>query len=90
MDQNTASAQVPVGAAPSQGTHHGTHHYVMTLQKPMDGGGYAVRSLSGTCTPGAGATRYDLYQWVMAEMIRAAPQLAGSNVMFFDVQPNRI
>ncbi|MGW2547960.1 hypothetical protein ACWC5I_45635, partial [Kitasatospora sp. NPDC001574] len=89
MDQNTgtASAQVPVAAAPSQGTHH----YVMTLQKPMPNGvGYAVHSFSGTCTPGAGASRYDLYLWVMAEMVRTAPQLAGSTVLFFDVQPNRI
>ncbi|MGW2546996.1 hypothetical protein ACWC5I_40530, partial [Kitasatospora sp. NPDC001574] len=86
MNQNTASAQVPVAAAPSQGTHH----YVMTLQKPLPNGGYAVHSFSGTCTPGAGATRYDLYLWVMAEMIRTAPQLAGSTILFFDVQPNRI
>ncbi|MFJ2781553.1 hypothetical protein [Kitasatospora sp. NPDC087315] len=86
MSQITASAQPPTAATQSQGTHH----YVMTLQKPLPhGGGYMVSTSSGTCSP-TGMTRHDLYTWLIGEMVRQSPQLAGASTLFFDLQPNRI
>ncbi|MER8188207.1 hypothetical protein [Kitasatospora sp. NPDC094015] len=85
MSQTTTPAQSPA-ATPSQDTHH----YVITLQKPMPGGaGYMVSTASGTCSP-TGMSRHDIYQWLIGEMARRNPELAGASTLFFDIQPNRI
>ncbi|MCU7827327.1 hypothetical protein [Kitasatospora sp. DSM 101779] len=71
-------------AAPPQGSHH----YILTLQKPM-GGGFMISSSSGTCSP-AGMSRYDVYTRLVADMVRQDPQLAGASVLHFDLQPNQL
>jgi hypothetical protein len=76
-----------IPAAPAQGTHH----YILTLQKPMRSGvGLAVSTSAGHCTPSAGMTRYDVYQWLIADLVRHSPELAGASVLCFDLQPNKI
>ncbi|MFJ7250142.1 hypothetical protein ACIQWA_36660 [Kitasatospora sp. NPDC098652] len=83
MSQTTAPAQTPA-SAPSQGTHH----YVLTVQKPIHNG-FAIQTYAGTFSP-TGMTRQDCYQWLMGEIVRQAPQMANASTLFFDVQPNRI
>ncbi|WP_033820992.1 hypothetical protein [Kitasatospora sp. MBT63] len=80
------TAQSPAAATPQQGTHH----YVLTLQKPMPhGNGFMVSTCSGRCSP-TGMSRSDFYVWLIGEMVRQTPQLAGASTVFFDVQPNRL
>ncbi|MFD5084351.1 hypothetical protein ACFWOG_17145 [Kitasatospora sp. NPDC058406] len=86
MSQTAAPDQSPAASVPQQGTHH----YVLTLQKPMPNGvGYMVFTSSGHCSP-TGMSRHDVYAWLIGEMVRQTPHLAGASTLFFDVQPNRI
>ncbi|OKI95076.1 hypothetical protein [Kitasatospora sp. CB01950] len=81
----TATAQSPSAAAQDQGTHH----YVLTLQKPLPSGGFMVATSSGTCSP-IGMSRYDIYTWLVGEMVRQTPQLADASTLLFDLQPNQL
>ncbi|MFD5565891.1 hypothetical protein [Kitasatospora griseola] len=82
----TATAQSPA-AAPQE---HGTHFYLLTLQKPLpNGAGFMVATSSGVCSP-TGMSRYDIYTWLVGEMVRQTPQLAGASTLQFDVQSNQI
>ncbi|MFJ1757313.1 hypothetical protein [Kitasatospora sp. NPDC088134] len=68
----------------------GTHHYILTLQRPIPGGGSGVATSSGTCNVPPGLTRHDVYTQLLANAVAADPQLAGAAVLFFDLQPNRL
>jgi phospholipid N-methyltransferase len=83
MTQPTAPAQ-PTSAG------QGTHHYVLTLQKPLPhGAGFMVTTSNGHCSP-VRVTRHDVYQWLYGEVVRHSPELAGASVLFFDLQPNQL
>ena len=85
MTQPTASTPAP--AAPAQGTHH----YLLTLQKPMHGsGGFMVNTFTGHCSPPAGMSRFDVYQRLFADVVGHSPELAGASTLFFDLQPNQL
>ena len=62
----------------------GTHHWLLTL----DG----IGSRSGTCTPLAGETRYDLYLRIRAEILDDEGRTDGlaPPTMFFDLQHNAL
>ncbi|MFJ5927612.1 hypothetical protein ACIQF6_33955 [Kitasatospora sp. NPDC092948] len=81
----TATAQSSAAAQ-----EQGTHHYVLTLQKPVpNSASYVVATSSGTCSP-TGMSRQDVYTWLVGEMVRRTPQLAGASTVFFDLRPNQI
>ena len=60
----------------------GALHWCLTL----DG----VGSYSGTYTPAAGETRYDVYLRIRSEVLAAAGRADGlvPPTLFFDLQPN--
>ncbi|MFJ8444000.1 hypothetical protein [Kitasatospora griseola] len=79
----TATAQTATATQ-----EQGTHFYILTLQKPMNGG-FMVATSSGVCSP-TGMSRYDLYTWLVGEMVRQTPQLAGASTLHFDLRSNQI
>ena len=84
MTQPTTPAQQQAPAA------QGTHHYLLTLQKPLpNGSGFSVNTSAGHCSP-VGVSRFDVYQWLYGEVVRQRPELAGASTLFFDLQPNQL
>ncbi|MEU4964980.1 hypothetical protein [Streptomyces smyrnaeus] len=67
----------------------GTHHFVMTCQKPQ-AGGFAVATWDGDFTPNPQATRRDVYQWLRKQFDREFPDLARGVVAFFSLEPNKL
>ncbi|WP_282206858.1 hypothetical protein [Kitasatospora fiedleri] len=53
-------------------------------------GGFITSTVSGTVTPRAGGTRLDVYLEILAHAVRQRPDMEGSTVLFFDLQPNRL
>ncbi|MFE3215197.1 hypothetical protein [Streptomyces antimycoticus] len=80
----TAQTQQTTGPAAQQ---QGSHHFVLTLQKPH-GGGSITATFANTFTPRPGDTRADLYEVLRKEITQANPELANANVMFFSLEPN--
>ncbi|WP_049566830.1 hypothetical protein [Streptomyces sp. SBT349] len=70
-------------------TQQGTHHFVLTRQIPIDGG-TSIATWNGHLTPADGMTRYDIYQWLLAEHDKQEPQFRGSTVLFFALEPNQL
>ncbi|NSC22608.1 hypothetical protein FM076_16085 [Streptomyces albus subsp. chlorinus] len=67
----------------------GTHHFVMTVQKPQ-AGGYAVATWHGDFTPRPGSTRREVYEWLCEEHGRHFPDLARGVVLFFSLESNQL
>ncbi|GGS97787.1 hypothetical protein GCM10010156_64990 [Planobispora rosea] len=61
------------------------YHVILTLAKPM-GSGVQQATLIRTVTAESGATRADLLDW----MLKQAPQMHGSCILFFSVEPNAL
>jgi len=75
----------------SQPQQQGTHHFIITVQKPLPGGaGFAVADWSGWINPQPGSTRQDIYLWLKEEQARRNPELVNASVIFFDLQPNKL
>lgn len=68
----------------------GTHHYVITLEKPIRPGVCANASFAGTITPRPDATRIDIYQELYQNSINRHPELDGASVLFFSLEPNQL
>lgn len=73
-------------AAPTE-QKQGTHHFILTVQKP-DHGGINFNTFHGTLSVPAGATRQDTYDWIRAEHDRQNPHLTSGVVVFFALEPN--
>lgn len=73
----------------SDATEQSTHHYVLTVQKPLPQR-FAVHTVHGTCIPASGATRKDVYEQVRADFDRTNPELTGGNVLFWSLEPNQL
>lgn len=73
----------PTGPAP-------THHYVITLQKPISPGVHATGSWNGLITPGPGTTRSDVFQQLVDHYTQQNPVLAGADVLFFALERNHL
>lgn len=67
----------------------GTHFYMLALQIPTPTG-FRTSSFSGTCTPGPGATRYDVYLDLRDEYARRYPECATAPAIHYDIQPNQL
>ncbi|MGA6159305.1 hypothetical protein ACPEIC_38860 [Stenotrophomonas sp. NPDC087984] len=80
----TTQTQQTTGPAAQQ---QGSHHFVLTLQKPH-GGGFISATFTNTITPRPGTTRADIYEALREQVTRANPELANANVMFFSLEPN--
>jgi hypothetical protein len=83
---HTAATGRPAYQAPAQDTHH----YILTLQKPLAGAAWETVTAEGTCTPAPGITRHQLYQMLLADTVRQRPDLQGAPTIFFDLQSNRL
>ncbi|GLW00303.1 hypothetical protein [Streptomyces lavendulae] len=68
--------------APQQGSHH----WILTLQIP----GEVTVTDSGTWTPPAGATRYDVFAAIRTYVIAQHPPLSRANTLFFSLEPNQL
>ena len=79
----THTATAPAPAA------QGSHHFILTLQA-SHGSGFQVFTTQGNHTPAAAWTRQDFYEQVRSSVVREHPELSRANVLFFDVQPNRL
>ncbi|WP_030811440.1 hypothetical protein [Streptomyces sp. NRRL S-337] len=64
----------------------GSHQWIMTVEMP----GQAMQTLYGTCTPGAGATRHDVFLDIKAGIAEESPQWAHANVVFFSFERNTL
>lgn len=64
----------------------GSHMYVLTLQtREMD-----VCTVSGTCTPPPGATRYDVLVQLQIDAARRYPSMTGGIVLHFALESNTV
>lgn len=70
-------------------SEQGTHHFVMSVQKPQ-AGGFAMATWSGDFTPPPGSTRRDAYGWLCEQFDREYPDLARGVVIFFSLEPNTL
>lgn len=67
----------------------GTHHYVLTLQKPTHTG-WVTATYSNTTTPPDGWTRDDMYRALRREIEEANPQVKDGTVLFFALERNEL
>ncbi len=67
-------------------TPQGSHHYVLSLEKP----GSISGSWNGTYTPPAGATRQECYTAIKAYIEAQNPAITGAVVIFFSFEPNAL
>jgi hypothetical protein len=72
--------------APQQ---QGTHHFVMTLQRPI-GSGFTMGTFSNHITPAPVMTRHDVYQAIKQEIGQADPDFTDATVVFFSLEPNQL
>jgi hypothetical protein len=72
------------GAARAQ-QGQGTHHFVITLEKP---GLFSVTQ-EGTFTPPPGSTRQDAYRLIYRTLCDQDPDYHGASVGFFTLEPNQ-
>lgn len=79
-----ATQTVSTGAAvqPEQGTHH----FVLTLEKP----GRFSMTQEGTFTPAPGSTRQDAYLAIYRSVTEQDPNLRGASVGFFALEANQL
>ncbi|MFE2412463.1 hypothetical protein ACFXDE_29355 [Kitasatospora sp. NPDC059408] len=66
-----------------------THAWVITLQRPA-AGGLATVTVDGVYAAQPGTTRQDAYQEIRAWVAEQHPHMAGANVLFFSLEPNRL
>ncbi|MEU4065942.1 hypothetical protein AB0F25_26600 [Streptomyces wedmorensis] len=76
MESNTAQGN----------TAQGSHLYVLSLQN----GRMGACTISGTYTPPAGATRYDILTQLRIDAVREYPSMEGSIVLYFALETNRL
>lgn len=82
----TTQTQQTTGPAAQQ---QGSHHFVLTLQKPHRGG-FISATFTNTFTPRPGDTRADVYGVLFEEVTRANPELVRANVLFFSLERNQL
>ncbi|WNM29538.1 hypothetical protein RKE30_03580 [Streptomyces sp. Li-HN-5-11] len=80
MTTQTASADSSAQQA------RGTHHFVITLEKP---GLFSVTQ-EGTFTPPPGSTRQDAYRLIYRAVCDQDPDFPGASVGFFTLEPNQL
>lgn len=66
-------------------TVQGTHFWFASFTKNGD-----VISFSGTSTPTPDATRMDMFNEIVIEILTEHPEVDGAAVLAFDVQPNQL
>ncbi|MFC9386167.1 hypothetical protein [Streptomyces venezuelae] len=62
----------------------GSHMYVLTLQSQQQN----VCTISGTFTPGAGFTRWDILAQLRVDAARQYPSMEGGAVLYFAMEEN--
>ncbi|MGW1015608.1 hypothetical protein [Streptomyces niveus] len=68
----------------------GTHHFILTVQKPHPRGGFTFADWSGWFTPDPSWTRHDAFRWLKGEYARQKPELADATVLFFALESNQL
>lgn len=74
-------------------SRQGSHHYVLTLQKPLQhlpGAPVAFHTATGTITPPPDWTRADFLDQLYQDVTRTHPELASATVLFFTVDRNQL
>ncbi|MEU8512522.1 hypothetical protein AB0C76_13130 [Kitasatospora sp. NPDC048722] len=66
-----------------------THTWLITLQKPI-GHGLSVVTMDGAYTVQPGDSRAIAYRKIRAWVDAKNPDMAGANVLFFSLEPNRL
>ncbi len=68
-----------------QDEEQGPWFYSMTV---TNNGRYS--HVAGTLTPSRGATRFDMYEWVLNRAVETEPKVAGGAVLHFELQRNKL
>lgn len=74
---------------PPPADQQGTHFWFVAIQTPA-ASGYNLGHYWGTVTPGAEATRLDLFNWLISDVYERNPRARGGSVIAFDIQPNKL
>lgn len=67
-----------------------THHYILTLQAQTHPGSLRIDTFNAAITPPQGWTRQQVYKAIYSELTTEHPHLAGSNTIFFALEPNQL
>ncbi|MCG7204143.1 hypothetical protein [Streptomyces arenae] len=73
-------------AADSIPQAQGTHHWILTLEKP---GRFSVTQ-EGTFTPPPGSTRQDVYHFIYRSVTEQDANLRGASVGYFELASNQL
>ncbi|MGW3442010.1 hypothetical protein [Streptomyces sp. NPDC001076] len=73
-------------AADSTVQAQGTHHWILTLEKP----GRFSMTQEGTFTPSPGSTRQDVYHFIYQAVTEQDANLRGASVGYFELAPNQL
>lgn len=70
----------------------GTHFWFMSLMVPLPtGSGFSTFGRRGHCTPKPGATRFEVFDDLLALAKQGTPELDRDAVVIsFDIQPNQL
>ncbi|MFE2941018.1 hypothetical protein ACFXKG_18435 [Streptomyces sp. NPDC059255] len=69
----------------------GTHHFVITIQKPLlGGGGFAIADMHGFITLPPAWSRHDAFEAIREEHARRNPDTEGGSVLFFSLELNQL
>ncbi|MGW2261435.1 hypothetical protein ACWCXE_27075 [Streptomyces sp. NPDC001780] len=68
----------------------GSHHFVLTIQKPIGPGAYAIADFSGWINLASGSTRHDAFKAIREEHARRNPETRDGTVLFFYLERNQL
>ncbi|GAA2940662.1 hypothetical protein PV394_24345 [Streptomyces sp. NE06-03E] len=66
------------------------YHFVISAQRPLPGGGFAMGDWSSCITPEPGWSRQDTFEVIRAEFAKRYPELGRACVTFFSLELNTL
>ncbi|MFJ8168505.1 hypothetical protein ACIQ64_08595 [Streptomyces sp. NPDC094473] len=66
------------------------YHFVISAQKPMPGGGFAMGDWASLITPDPSWSRQDTFEVIRTEFAKRYPELGRACVTFFSLEPNTL
>uniref|UniRef100_A0AAU3GXN0 Uncharacterized protein n=1 Tax=Streptomyces sp. NBC_01401 TaxID=2903854 RepID=A0AAU3GXN0_9ACTN len=66
------------------------YHFVISAQKPLPRGGFAMGDWSSLITPDPGWSRQDIFEVIRSEFALRYPELGRACVTFFSLELNQL
>ncbi|MBK3558115.1 hypothetical protein JHN55_16570 [Streptomyces sp. MBT56] len=66
------------------------YHFVISVQRPLPHGGFAMGDWSSRITPEPGWSRQDTFDAIRTEFAKRYPELGRACVTFFSLEPNQL